>query len=379
MNSKRDYYEVLGLSKSASEDDIKKAYRRLAKEHHPDLNKGDAKAEDRLKEINEAYEILNDRDKKAKYDRYGHAAFDPSYGADANGGGFNWSGGGFDFDLGIGDIFGDFFGARTSSRNNPNAPRKGDNVHIRITLTFEEAAFGCSKQVQVGRIEECPDCNGTGCEPGSTAEICPDCKGSGTQTRRQQTLLGSTIVQTECARCDGRGKIIHKPCPTCKGRANVRRNRKLEVSVPAGIDDEQTIAMRGSGSKGANGGPGGDLLITVQVREHEFFRRDGTTIHYQTNINFAQAALGDEIDIPILNDNGKPGTAKLKIPEGTQTGQVFRLAGKGIPRLHSKVRGDQLVTVTVKTPTNLTSAQKEQLRGIFGSEDSSFGKKRKHK
>ncbi|MDR3149763.1 MAG: DnaJ domain-containing protein, partial [Oscillospiraceae bacterium] len=289
MNNKRDYYEVLGLSKSASEDEIKKAYRKLAKENHPDLNKGDAKAEDRLKEINEAYEVLNDREKKSKYDQYGHAAFDPNYGAGAGGSGFHWSsnGGGFDFD--IGDIFGDFFGGRSSSRNNPNAPRKGEDLHISVTLTFEESAFGCTKSVQVSRVEECPDCRGTGCEPGSTSEVCPDCKGSGVQTRRQQTIFGSTVVQAECTRCGGRGKIIHKPCPTCKGRANVRHNRKLDVDIPAGIDNGQTIAMRGSGGKGANNGPNGDLLVTVQVRGHEFFRRDGTTIHYKTDINFAQA------------------------------------------------------------------------------------------
>jgi molecular chaperone DnaJ len=357
MQNKRDYYEVLGLKKGASDDEIKRAYRKLAKENHPDLNKTDKNAESKFKEIGEAYEILSDKEKRGRYDSYGHAGVDPSYGG-GQGGGFGGFGG---IDLDLNDILGDFFGG-SSRRSNPNAPRKGEDVRSGVHIAFEEAAFGCKKDVQISRVEECPDCKGSGSAPGTTPEICSECNGSGTVSRRAQTMFGVTMTTSPCGKCGGRGKIIHSPCPTCKGKSNIRKNRSITVDIPAGIDDGQAISMRGRGGKGQNGGPDGDLYISVRVQPHEIFRRDGTSLHCKMNINIAQAALGDEIEVPILSDGGSAAKAKLKIPEGTQTGQIFRLAGKGIPHLNSRIRGDQLVTVVLATPTNLSPEQKELLR-----------------
>ena len=355
MAEKRDYYEVLGVKKGASEDELKKAYRKLAKENHPDLHPGDKECEARFKEINEAYEVLSDPDKRAKYDQFGHAAFDPSQGF--GGGGF----GGFEGFGGFGDIFSDIFGGGFGfgggGGRNPNAPRKGDNLRATVNIKLEEAAFGVKKDVFVAKIEQCPDCKGTGCAEGTTAEICPDCKGSGTVMSTKRTPFGMVQSSEQCPKCKGRGKIIHSPCKTCRGIGSVRLQHKVTVSVPAGIDDGQTISLRGQGNAGLNGGPAGDLLITVLVQPHARFERDGASILLEQEVSFAQAALGAEIEVPTLD-----GKVKLNIPEGTQTGTTFRLKGKGVPFLRNGGRGDQFVTVKVTVPRGMSSAQKDALR-----------------
>ena len=356
MAEKRDYYEVLGLQKGATADEIKKAYRRLAKENHPDLHPGDKACEERFKEINEAYEVLSDDDKRAKYDQYGHAAFDPSAGF-GGGAGFGGFGGFSDFGD-LGDIFGDIFGfGGGSTRSNPNAPRRGESIETSVTVSFEEAAFGCKKEVTVGRVEQCPDCKGNGCAPGTTPEVCPDCKGTGSVRTTQRTPFGMAQSTAPCSKCRGTGKIIHQPCPTCRGMGNIRKQHKISVSVPAGIDDGQTISLRGQGNSGANGGPQGDMLVTIIVRPHARFERDGSSVLLEQEISYAQAALGAEIEVPTLD-----GKVKLTIPEGTQPDAVFRMRGKGIPYLRGSGRGDQFVTIRIAVPKNLTSAQKELLR-----------------
>ena len=355
MAEKRDYYEVLGLQKGATADEIKKAYRKLAKENHPDLHPGDKACEERFKEINEAYEVLSDDDKRATYDQYGHAAFDPSAGF-GGGAGFGGFGGFSDFGD-LGDIFGDIFGFGGGASRNPNAPRKGDNRRVQLNVSFEEAAFGCKKEVTVGRVEQCPDCKGNGCAPGTTPEVCPDCKGTGSVRTTQRTPFGMAQSTAPCSKCRGTGKIIHQPCPTCRGMGNIRKQHKISVSVPAGIDDGQTISLRGQGNSGANGGPQGDMLVTIIVRPHARFERDGSSVLLEQEISYAQAALGAEIEVPTLD-----GKVKLTIPEGTQPDAVFRMRGKGIPYLRGSGRGDQFVTIRIAVPKNLTSAQKELLR-----------------
>ena len=373
---KRDYYEVLGLQKGASAEEIKKAYRKLAKENHPDLHPGDKACEERFKEINEAYEILSDDDKRAKYDQFGHAAFDPSAGF--GGGGFEGFG-----DFGdLGDIFSSFFGGGFgSARSNPNAPRRGDNLRASVNISFEEAAFGCKKEVTVGRVEKCADCKGTGCAPGTTPEVCPDCKGSGTVRTTQRTPFGMAQSTAPCSKCRGTGKIIHQPCKTCRGLGSIRRQHKMTVKIPAGIDDGQSISRAGYGNAGINGGPAGDLLISVIVRPHAIFEREGTNIYMEQEISFTQATLGAELELPTLD-----GKVKYTIPEGTQPGTTFRLRGKGVPYLRSpSTRGDQFVTVKVGVPRNLNATQKEKLREYAASMGESegarsgglFGKKRK--
>lgn len=355
MAEKRDYYEVLGVKKGASEDELKKAYRKLAKENHPDLHPGDKECEARFKEINEAYEVLSDPDKRAKYDQFGHAAFDPSQGF--GGGGF----GGFEGFGGFGDIFSDIFGGGFGfgggGGRNPNAPRKGDNLRATVNIKFEEAAFGVKKDVFVSKIEQCHDCKGTGCAEGTTAEVCPDCKGTGTVMSTKRTPFGMVQSSEQCPKCKGRGKIIHSPCKTCRGIGSVRRQHKVSVSIPAGIDDGQTISLKGQGNAGLNGGPAGDLLITVLVQPHARFERDGASILLDQEISFSQAALGAEVEVPTLD-----GKVKLNIPEGTQTGTTFRLKGKGVPFLRNGGRGDQFVTVNVAVPRSMTSTQKNALR-----------------
>lgn len=356
MAEKRDFYEVLGVKKGASEDELKKAYRKLAKENHPDLHPGDKECEARFKEINEAYEVLSDPDKRAKYDQFGHAAFDPSQGF-GGGGGF----GGFEGFGGFGDIFSDIFGGGFGfgggGGRNPNAPRKGDNLRATVNIKFEEAAFGVKKDVFVSKIEQCHDCKGTGCAEGTTAEVCPDCKGTGTVMSTKRTPFGMVQSSEQCPKCKGRGKIIHSPCKTCRGMGSVRRQHKVSVSIPAGIDDGQTISLKGQGNAGLNGGPAGDLLITVLVQPHARFERDGASILLDQEISFAQAALGAEVEVPTLD-----GKVKLNIPEGTQTGTTFRLKGKGVPFLRNGGRGDQFVTVNVAVPRSMTSTQKNALR-----------------
>jgi molecular chaperone DnaJ len=357
-DNKRDYYEVLGLSKSATEADIKKAYRKLAKEHHPDLNPGDKDAEARFKEINEAYEVLSDSEKKAKYDQFGHAAFDPAYGAGGAGGAGGFSG---DFS-GFGDIFSDIFGGGFGDifgggGRTRNGPTRGESIRVSITISFEEAAFGAAKDIVINRVEECDSCHGSGSAPGTTPEVCPDCRGSGTVRSQQRTPLGVFATTTSCPKCGGTGKIIHQPCPNCRGSGSMRKQRKVSINIPAGIDEGQTISLKGQGQMGKNGGAAGDLLITVDIRPHHIFRRDGNSVLYTMPISFVQAALGDEVEVPTLD-----GKVKYTIPEGTQTGTVFRLKGKGIPYLRGSGRGDQFVTVNVEVPKALTAEQKDILR-----------------
>jgi molecular chaperone DnaJ len=353
---KRDYYEVLGVSRSASDDEIKKAYRRLAKENHPDLHPGDKAAETRFKEINEAYEVLSNPDKKARYDQYGHAGVDPNFGA----GGFEGGFGGEGFDFGdLGDLFGSFFGGGFGGahRANPNAPVRGESIRLSLAISFEEAAFGCEKAVSVERAEPCETCHGSGCEPGTSPEVCPDCHGTGTVQVRRQTPVGVFASTSPCQRCGGRGKIIHKPCRECHGVGVTRRSRTIQVSVPAGIDNGQTISIHGQGHAGLNGGPAGDLLLTITVRPHELFRREGTSVLCEAPITFSQAVLGAELEIPTID-----GKVKYTLPEGTQSGTTFRLKGKGIPSLNGRGRGDQYVTVFIETPRNLNKEQKDAMK-----------------
>ena len=355
---KRDYYEVLGVSRSASEDEIKKAYRKLAKKYHPDLNPGNAEAEQKFKEVNEAYEVLSDSNKKARYDQFGFAGVDPNYGAGAGGGG--GFGGFTDFDFGdLGDIFGSFFGGGFggSTRSSRNGPQRGESIRVGVTVSFEEAAFGCEKEVTVDRVDQCPTCKGSGCEPGTTPEVCTQCGGSGQVQQRRQTPMGVFATTTTCPKCGGRGKIIHSPCKDCNGTGQQRKRKTIQVNIPAGIDNGQTISLRGQGNAGRNGGPAGDLLITVTVRPHQLFRREGNDVLCEAPITFTQAVLGGEMEIPTID-----GKVKYDIPEGTQTGTTFRLRGKGIPNLNGRGRGDQYVTVYIETPRNLNREQKEALK-----------------
>ncbi len=378
MAEKRDYYEILGVAKDASAEDIKKAYRKITKANHPDLHPGDKECEERFKEANEAYEVLSDEEKRQKYDQFGHAAFDPNAGYGAGGfGGF----GGFDdiFGGGFGDIFSSIFGGG-ATRANPNAPRRGDNVRAQVNISFEEAAFGCEKEITTARIEQCPDCKGTGCAPGTTAEVCPDCKGTGSVRTTQRTPFGLTQSMGPCPKCRGTGKLIHQPCKTCRGLGSIRRQHKMTVKIPAGIDDGQSISRAGYGNAGVNGGPAGDLLISVIVRPHAIFEREGANVYMEQEISFAQATLGAELELPTLD-----GKVKYTIPEGTQPGTTFRLRGKGIPYLRSpSTRGDQFVTVKVGVPRGLNSSQKELLRQFASamgegevSRGGIFGKKKK--
>ncbi len=353
MADKRDYYEVLGVDKSASDDEIKKAYRKKAKEFHPDLHPGDKEAEDKFKEANEAYEVLSDPDKKSKYDRFGHAGVDPNYGAGGPGGGF----GGMDFDLG--DIFGSFFGGGFGGgrQANPNAPRRGSDTQARVTLSFEEAAKGCKKKVEFTRIELCPECHGSGAASGTSPETCPDCHGRGQVNVQQRTPFGVIQTSKSCSRCGGKGQIIKTPCSKCKGKGAVSKKVTLEVDIPAGIDDRQVLNVGGQGNSGANGGPSGNLHVTVLVRPHPFFERDGYDVWCEVTISFAQAALGDTLEVPTLE-----GKVRYDVPAGTQPGTVFKLKGRGIQSLNGRGKGDQLVRLIVDVPKNLTSRQKELLR-----------------
>ncbi len=370
MAEKRDYYEVLGIQKGASEDEIKKAYKKLARKYHPDMNPGDKEAEEKFKEVNEANEVLSDPEKKARYDQFGFAGVDPNYGAGAGGGAY---GGGFDFGD-LGDIFGSFFGGGFGGgqRRNPNAPQRGESIRASVSVSFTEAAFGCEKSVTLERSEQCPTCKGNGCAPGTTPEICPDCHGTGTVQTRRQTPMGVFASNGPCRKCGGTGRLIHQPCPDCRGTGAVRKRKTIKVNIPAGIDHGQTISLRGQGNAGKNGGPAGDLLITVMVQPHELFRRDGVDVFCEAPITFAQAVLGAELEIPTID-----GKVKYSIPEGTQTGTVFRLKGKGIPVLNGRGRGDQYVTVTIETPRNLNKEQKEALRRFSETLGESNYEKRK--
>jgi molecular chaperone DnaJ len=352
-DNKRDYYEVLGVSKGASDDEIKKAYRSLAKKYHPDLNPGDKTAEAKFKEANEAYDVLSDSDKRQKYDQYGHAAFDPSMGGGAGFGGFSGGFGDFDF----GDIFSSFFGGGGGSSSRRTAAVDGDDILSRVTISFDEAVFGCKRDVSFARIEACPDCGASGAAKGTTPEKCDTCRGTGRVTVQQQSMFGYVQSQRACGSCKGTGKIIKTPCKNCNGKGYIKVNKKLEVSIPAGIDSAQRIILRGQGSAGRNGGSNGDLIIDVRVQPHSIFTREGNNVYCEVPISFAEAALGAEIDIPVLG--GK--TEKYQIPEGTQSGTAFTLKGKGIADVNTKRRGDLILTVNVETPKNLTAEQKKIL------------------
>lgn len=365
MADKRDYYEVLGVEKTASDDEIKKAYRKKAKEYHPDLHPGDKEAEEKFKEANEAYEVLSDADKKAKYDRFGHAGVDPNYGAGGGfGGGF---GGGMDFDLG--DIFGSFFGGGFGGggrQANPNAPRRGTDTQARVTLSFEEAAKGCKKTIEFTRVEVCSDCKGSGAQSGTSPETCPECNGRGQVNVQQRTPFGVIQTSKSCSRCGGKGKIVKTPCSKCHGKGAINRKVKLEVNIPAGIDDRQVVNVSGQGNSGANGGPAGNLHVAVYVRPHPFFERDGYDVWCEVTISYAQAALGDSIEVDTLD-----GKVRYDIPAGTQPGNVARLKGRGIQSVNGRNRGDQYIRIIVNVPRNLTSRQKELLREF----DAEFGSK----
>ncbi|MGN0690193.1 MAG: molecular chaperone DnaJ [Oscillospiraceae bacterium] len=360
MADKRDYYEVLGIQKGASEDEIKKAYRSLAKKYHPDLNPDNKEAEEKFKEVNEAYEVLSDPSKKERYDQFGHAGVDPSY----QGGGFNggFSGGGFTGGFGMEDIFDSIFGGGVfggGRSSNPNAARRGQDIQQNITISFMEACNGVNTDITIEKLEKCEECGGNGCAKGTQPDTCPECHGTGQVRVQQRTPFGVISSAKTCSRCNGRGKVINNPCSKCGGYGRTRVNKKLNVSIPAGINDGQTIRLSGQGSNGVNGGPSGDVLLTVSVRPDPLFVRDEYDIHVDIPITFAQAALGDEIVVPTID-----GKVKYTVPEGTQTGTVFRLKGKGVKRLNSSSRGDQYVKVYVEVPSKLTKKQKDALKAF---------------
>lgn len=373
---KRDYYEVLGVSKGASDAEIKKAYRQLAKEYHPDLNPDNKQAEARFKEVNEAYEVLSDPDSRAKYDQFGHAGVDPNFGA--GGGGFA------DFDLGDlfnifggGGGFGGFGGQATSRRA---GPQKGASLQANVTISFEESAFGCEKELILNRNEVCEECHGSGAAAGSAPETCPDCGGSGMVRIQRSSGMFAMSQTSECPRCRGRGKIVKNPCNVCNGIGTQKKRRQIKVTIPAGIAAGQAVSLRGQGNAGTNGGPSGDLIVRISVKPHERFVRDGNDILLNEDINFVQASLGDKIQIPTID-----GDVSYDIPEGTQTGTIFRLKGKGFPDVNGRGRGDQYVTVKVSVPKGLNAEQKKKLKdlgtvlGYGETNQKSFFDKRKKK
>ena len=377
MAEKRDYYEVLGLGKNATEAEIKSAYRKLAKKYHPDLNPGDKTAEEKFKEVNEANDVLSDPEKRKRYDQFGFAGVDPNYGAGQPGGGFGGFGaGGVD----LGDIFGDLFGGGFggfsgfggSSRANPNAPRKGHDIQASVILTFEEAAHGCAKKITLNRQQNCPDCNGTGCEPGTSPETCTQCGGRGYVVTQQRTPFGVMQSQQPCPHCGGRGTIIKNPCKTCRGTGKTSARKTLEVKIPAGIDDDQNIALRGQGDAGSNGGPAGDVIVHVTVKKDAVFERDGYDVYVRIPITYSQAVLGAEIEVPTVD-----GKVAQRIPEGTQSGTRFRLRGQGIQYLNGRGRGDQYVIVEVEIPKKLNRIQREALKAFEDSlKDENYEKRK---
>ena len=367
--NKRDYYEVLGVEKGASAEEIKKAYRKSAMKYHPDRNPGDKNAEEKFKELGEAYEVLSDDEKRSRYDQYGHAGVDPNFGAGGFGGGSGFGGfGGFDF----GDIFGEFFGGGSRRGSTQNVPMRGENVGVRVEVTFEEAAFGTEKQVSAQRIENCSACSGTGSADGSV-ETCSYCRGAG-QVRTTRNVMGMTMQTTsECPQCSGRGKVIKNPCSTCRGKGKVRRTQKINVKIPAGVDHGQSVRVRGEGCVGSNGGPSGDLLVEISIRRHSVFQRYGQDVLCEVPITFTQAALGGEIEVPTLD-----GKTKFDLPEGTQTGREFVLNGIGIPYVNNpRRRGNHRFTVVVETPTKLSKEQRELLQKLEESIDGKSSPKRK--
>lgn len=360
--NKRDYYEVLGVKKDATADEIKKAYRKNAMKYHPDRNPGDKTAEEKFKEVGEAYEVLSDETKRQRYDQYGFAGVDPNFGAGAGGAGYGGGFSGFGDFGDLGDIFGEFFGGGSRRGATQNAPRRGENVMTRLDLTFEEAAFGCEKEVAAQRIENCSACNGTGSADG-VIETCQQCRGTG-QVRTVQNFMGMQMQSsTTCPSCGGKGKVIKNPCNTCKGKGKVRRTKRVKVKIPAGVDAGQSVRVRGEGCVGSNGGPSGDLLVEIYIKRHPIFTRKDYDVLCEVPITFTQAALGAEIEVPTLD-----GRVKFDLPEGTQTGKEFVLREKGIPEVgNPRRRGNHRFTVVVETPTHLTKEQKDLLRQLDGS------------
>ena len=363
MAEKRDYYEVLGVGKNATDAEIKSAYRKLAKKYHPDLNPGDKEAEEKFKEVNEANDVLSDPEKRKRYDQFGFAGVDPNYAASQGGaGGFGGGFGGVD----LGDIFGDIFGSGFgggfggfggSAGRSANAPRKGHDIQASVILTCEEAAHGCTKKITVNRQETCPDCGGTGAARGTSPETCPDCGGRGYVVTQQRTPFGVMQSQQPCSRCGGRGTIIRTPCKSCRGTGKTASRKNLEINIPAGIGDDQNIALRGQGDAGSFGGPAGDVIVHVTVKPDPMFERDGYDVTIHIPITFSQAVLGDDIEVPTVD-----GRILQHIPEGTQSGTKFRLRGQGIKYLNGRGRGDQYVIVDVEIPKKLTRAQREALK-----------------
>ena len=380
MAEKRDYFEVLGIGKNATDAEIKSAYRKLAKKYHPDLNPGDKEAEEKFKEVNEANDVLSDPQKRQRYDQFGFAGVDPNYAA-ANGGGAGGFGGGFG-GVDLGDIFGDIFGGGFgggfsgfgggSSTRTANAPRKGHDIQASVILTFEEAAHGCSKKITINRQDTCPDCGGTGAAKGTSPETCPDCGGRGYVVTQQRTPFGVMQSQQPCSHCGGRGTIIRNPCKTCRGTGKTAARKSLEINIPAGIDDDQNIALRGQGDAGSNGGPAGDVIVHVTVKADPMFERDGYDVTIHVPITFSQAVLGDDVEVPTVD-----GRIVQHIPEGTQSGTKFRLRGQGIQYLNGRGRGDQYVIVDVEIPKKVTRAQREALKAFEDSMKEDNYEKRK--
>ena len=380
MAEKRDYYEVLGIGKNATDAEIKSAYRKLAKKYHPDLNPGNKEAEEKFKEVNEANDVLSDPQKRQRYDQFGFAGVDPNYAA-ANGGGAGGFGGGFG-GVDLGDIFGDIFGGGFgggfggfgggSSTRTANVPRKGHDIQACVILTFEEAAHGCSKKITINRQDTCPDCGGTGAAKGTSPETCPDCGGRGYVVTQQRTPFGVMQSQQPCSHCGGRGTIIRNPCKTCRGTGKTAARKSLEINIPAGIDDDQNIALRGQGDAGSNGGPAGDVIVHVTVKADPMFERDGYDVTIHVPITFSQAVLGDDVEVPTVD-----GRIVQHIPEGTQSGTKFRLRGQGIQYLNGRGRGDQYVIVDVEIPKKVTRAQREALKAFEDSMKEDNYEKRK--
>ncbi|HAE43602.1 MAG TPA: molecular chaperone DnaJ [Clostridiales bacterium] len=359
MSNKRDYYEILGITRDADDAEIKKAFRKQAKNYHPDLNPGDEESEKKFKEVNEAYEVLSDSAKREKYDKFGHAAFENN-GAGFGGGGFSGAGG---FDDIFGDIFSDFFGGG-GARQRRAGPKKGSDLKIRLNISFEEAAFGTTKEVKVSRMETCSHCHGEGAEPGTSKETCGTCNGSGQVRSVQSTPFGQFSNVRTCPTCGGSGQIIKTPCKVCGGSGKEKKTRNIKIHIPAGVDSDSIIPLRGEGNHGDKDAPAGDLYVYLNIKPHKYFRREGYDVWYDMNVSFSAAALGNTVEVPTLE-----GKVKYTIPEGSQTGTVFRLKNKGIPYLRGGGKGDQYVRINIETPKKLTDKQKEllmQLAKEFG-------------
>lgn len=372
MADKRDYYEVLGVTKSSTDDEIKKAYRKAAKQYHPDLHPGDKEAEAKFKEVNEAYEVLSDKDKKARYDQFGHAGVDPNFNAGGYGGGSPF-GQDIDFSDIFSSVFGGFGGFGSQRSSNPNAPRRGQDIETSIYISFEEAAKGCKKDISYNAVNVCPDCHGTGAQKGTQVKTCSACGGKGQVVVNQRTPFGVVQTQKRCESCRGKGKIVEKPCRTCNGSGQVRRKRTVSVDIPAGINDDQVLNVGGHGNSGINGGPSGDLHLYINVRPHPIFERKGDDIWCELPLSFAQAALGAEVVVPTID-----GKVKYTVYEGTQPGDIFKLKGKGVQHLRGRGRGDQYVKIVLEVPKGLSSKQKKMIREFDDStSDKNYQKQKK--